>query len=74
MSHNSKKHISRLANAEGQNVIEYVLLTAAVVLVLIVCMSTRNGPMQSGLQNVLDQKVIDLQNLNSELQFGNTSN
>jgi len=58
----------------GQNVVEYLLLTVAVVIVLFSVLNTRGGPMKSALDNILDSKVQDIKNLNSELKYAPQSN
>jgi hypothetical protein len=50
-----------LLSRRGQNVIEYILLTTAVMVVLITMVLMKNGPFQKATGSVLDGPVTMLQ-------------
>lgn len=58
-----------LQNKKGQNVIEYLLLTAIVALICIIFFSPTNGPMKSGMENVFNDTVKDIDRLRDEIKF-----
>lgn len=53
----------------GQNVIEYLLLTAAVLVVFLVFFNPTNGPAKQALENITNDMVLDIARLNKELVF-----
>lgn len=53
----------------GQNVIEYILVTATVVLICIVFFNPASGPARTGMENVLNQTVSGIDSIRSEIQF-----
>jgi hypothetical protein len=59
---------------KGQNVIEYLLLVVAVVVVLLVFMNPQGGPMKNAMENIANGTVAGIDRLNKELKFGNASN
>ena len=61
--------ILRKKTLRGQNVIEYLLLTAAVLVVFIVFFNPSNGPAKRALENITNDMVLDIRRLNSEIQF-----
>jgi hypothetical protein len=65
---------TRLKNAKGQNIIEYLLVSVAVILIALAFMNTQNSPMKTAVENVLQDAVTDIDGLRSELKFGNASN
>jgi Flp pilus assembly pilin Flp len=56
-----------MGNSKGQNVIEYVLLVAAVVIVCVYFISS--GPMRQTLNATLNSMVNEVKNLNSQIKF-----
>jgi hypothetical protein len=61
----------RLQGDRGQNIIEYLLVVVAVVVVVLALTNTRNGPMKNALENIFDTTVNGVSRLNSELKFSN---
>jgi hypothetical protein len=62
-------------NAKGQNIIEYLLLVTAVVIVLIAFMNTRSdAPMRNALEHTLNTSVDGIDRLDDELRFTNAAN
>lgn len=53
----------------GQNVIEYLLVTAVVVLVCLVFFHPASGPAKKAMENVLEQTVSTLNAMKNEIQF-----
>lgn len=60
-------YINSMGNSKGQNVIEYVLLVAAVVIVCVYFISS--GPMRQTLNATLNSMVNEVKNLNSQIKF-----
>lgn len=61
------KHL--LGNSSGQNLIEYLLVTAAVVLVCIVFFHPVSGPARGKIENVLNITVQGLNGMKSQIRF-----
>jgi Flp pilus assembly pilin Flp len=57
-----------MRNAKGQNMVEYVLLVVAVVLVCIYFFTT-NGPMGQAVNASLNGIVNQINNINSQIQL-----
>ena len=64
-----KATYKRLGNNKGQNDIEYLVVTAAAVLVYLIFMNTQSSPMKDGLENTFNYSVGGITRLNTELQF-----
>lgn len=56
-------------NVRGQNVIEYLLVTAVIILVCIVFFNPSNSPARSALENIANDMILDINRLNSEIVF-----
>jgi Flp pilus assembly pilin Flp len=54
---------------KGQNMVEYVLLVGAVLLVCIFFYSSSTGPMPTIINATLNSMVNQVDNLNSQIQF-----
>ncbi len=54
-------------NAKGQNVIEYILMVTAVVVVCIWFFS--RGPMSQSVNTSLNSMIKEINNINSEIQY-----
>ena len=61
-----------MRNNKGQNLVEYILLVAAVVLVLIVFLR-RHGPMEGSLNRTLYSIDDTLNALNAEIGLNGTA-
>jgi len=57
-----------MRNAKGQNMVEYVLLVTAVLLVCIYFFTT-SSPMPNSINAALNSIVNQLNNLNSQIKF-----
>jgi hypothetical protein len=67
-THSCKKTF--FGNSKGQNIIEYILVTAAVIAVLIAFTRTSSdGPVRNALDNVLNATVDDISRMKGELKF-----
>lgn len=58
-----------MRNCKGQNVIEYVLLVVAVLIVCIIFFSHNNGPMPQSLNTSLNGMVKHLDDLSGQIKF-----
>lgn len=58
-----------IKNSKGQNVIEYLLVTAVFVLVCLVFFNPRNSPGKTALENITNDIVDDILRLNSEITY-----
>ena len=59
-----------MRNSKGQNVIEYVLLVVAIVVVCLYYYSNLStSPMGSAVKSMLNSTVNMVNNLNSELKY-----
>lgn len=54
---------------QGQNVIEYLLVTTVVVLICIAFFNPNGGPGRTALENIANDIVVDVGQMNSEIQF-----
>ena len=57
----------RNKNLQGQNVIEYLLVTAVFVLVCIAFFKPSGGPARTALENIFNDAVLDIAELNKEI-------
>lgn len=64
----------RRKSFRGQNVVEYLLLTVAVVVVALSVFRTGGGPMKRAMENMLNGTVNGIKVLNSELRYSNAAN
>ena len=62
------KNLSK-KNVQGQNVIEYLLVTTVVVIVCIAFFNPHGGPARNALENIANDAVDDIARLNNEIQF-----
>ncbi len=59
-----------MRDAKGQNMVEYVLLVTAVLLVCIYFFTTKSGgPMPNSINATLNSIVNQIDNLNSQIQL-----
>jgi hypothetical protein len=63
------KRTAFIHSVKGQNVIEYLLLTTACIVVFFVFMKPSNGRMKNTLENVVNSTVSEIDQLNKELKF-----
>ena len=56
-------------NNKGQNIVEYILLVVAVVLVCLVIASQNGGPMKTATNTSLSSFEIQINHLNDEIKF-----
>ena len=61
-------YIYIMRNAKGQNMVEYILLVVAVILVCIYFFTT-NSPMSNAVNATLNSVVNQLNNINSQIHF-----
>ncbi|MDE2027304.1 MAG: hypothetical protein KGJ11_02025 [Candidatus Omnitrophica bacterium] len=54
-------------NSKGQNIIEYILMVTAVLLVCIYFFTA--GPMKQSVNTALNTMVNEIQNINSQINF-----
>ena len=73
-SMNTTKNMVHIGNCKGQNVIEYLLLTATVVILLVTFMKTSNSPMKNAMDNIYNDTVDGVASLNAELKFSSPAN
>jgi hypothetical protein len=57
-----------MGNSKGQNLIEYILLVTAVVIVCIFFFA-RGGPMSAGVNAALNSMVNQVDNLSGQIRF-----
>ena len=57
-----------MRNTKGQNIVEYILLVVAILLVCIYFF-TNNGPMPNAVNATLNSIVNQLNNINSQIKF-----
>lgn len=53
----------------GQNVIEYLLVTAVFLLICLVFFHPSSGPAKTAMENILNQTVTDIDMLRGQIQF-----
>ena len=58
-----------MQGSRGQNIIEYVLLVAAVLLVCIYFFSTHGGPMAVGINGSLNSIVNQVNHLSGQIKW-----
>ncbi len=69
MKTSSKLNKLSKKNLQGQNVIEYLLVTTVVVIICIAFYDPHGGPARSALENIANDAVDDIARLNNEIQF-----
>ena len=69
MKTSSKLNKLSKKNLQGQNVIEYLLVTTVVVIICIAFYDPNGGPARSALENIANDAVDDIARLNNEIQF-----
>ena len=57
-----------MRNSNGQNVVEYLLLVAGVLIVAILFLG-KNGPFHKGIEGVLNGTVEQINNLQNEINL-----
>ena len=59
-----------MGNSKGQNIAEYVLLVAAVVILCIFFFSThKHGIMRQAVNTTLNSMINEINTINNEIQF-----
>ena len=58
-----------MKDSKGQNMVEYILLVTAVLLVCIYFFMTKSGPMSNSINASLNSIVNQVNNLNSEIKL-----
>ncbi len=58
-----------MRNSKGQNMVEYVLLVTAVLLVCIYFFTTQSGPMPNAINATLNSIVNQINNINGQIQL-----
>ncbi len=59
-----------MRNAKGQNMVEYILLVTAVLLVCIYFFTTQSGgPMPKSINATLNSMVNQINNINGQIKF-----
>ena len=61
-------YIYIMKDSKGQNMVEYILLVAAIILVCIYFF-TNNGPMPNAINASLNSIVNQINNINGQIQF-----
>ena len=67
---NSEEKIPRKKDLRGQNVIEYLLVTAIFVLVCIAFFRPSGGPARTAMENIFNDAVSDIKAMNNEIGYG----
>jgi hypothetical protein len=68
IKNHSKLHLIR-AKTAGQNVIEYLLVTAVFLLICVVFFHPAAGPAKTAMENILNQTIVDINKLRDEIVF-----
>lgn len=58
-----------MRNDKGQNMVEYVLLVTAVLIVCVFFFSSSTGPMPSLINATLNSMINQVDNLNGQIQL-----
>jgi hypothetical protein len=56
-------------NNNGQNIIEYILLAVAALLVYLVLLNPHSGPIKNSVEATLNRSVEQIDNITSEIKL-----
>ncbi|MBI3602016.1 MAG: hypothetical protein HY209_03890 [Candidatus Omnitrophica bacterium] len=58
-----------MKNNKGQNVVEYILVAVAVVLVCLVLLNPQSGPVKKSVETTLNSTVDSINSIANTIQF-----
>ena len=58
-----------MKNNQAQNIVEYILLVVAVILVFLVVLNPRSGLLKKSVEKTLNGSVDQIGNITNEIQF-----
>lgn len=62
-------YISTMKDNKGQNIIEYILLVVAVILVFLVLLNPKSGPVKTSIETTLNSTVNMIDATNQDIQL-----
>lgn len=58
-----------MKNGKGQNIIEYILMMAAVIVVFLIFLNPHSGPVKNSLERTLNSTVDKIANITAQINL-----